>query len=70
MEDTSRIAEFDSLSACRDNSPRMGYEGVRTALVGSKGDQVLTNIDIGATFITKANINSARSQELLNPKVK
>jgi len=40
VEDTSRIAEFDSLSACRDNSPRMGYEGVRSALVASKGDQV------------------------------
>ena len=49
---------------------RMGYEGVRTALSASKGDQVPANIDTGASLITKANMNSARSQELLNPKFK
>jgi ribose transport system substrate-binding protein len=27
---------------------RMGYEGVRTALAASKGEQVPSNIDIGA----------------------
>ncbi len=49
---------------------RMGYEGVRTALAASKGEQVPANIDTGAIVITKANMNSARSQELLNPKIK
>jgi ribose transport system substrate-binding protein len=49
---------------------RMGYDGVKTALAVSKGGQVSANVDIGATLITKANMNSARSQELLNPKVK
>jgi ribose transport system substrate-binding protein len=48
----------------------MGYEGVRTALAASKGEQVPANIDTGAIVITKANMNSARSQELLNPKIK
>ena len=49
---------------------RMGYEGVKIALAASKGDQVPASVDTGATVITKANMNSARSQELLNPKIK
>src|ERR1700691_4688754 len=48
---------------------RMGYEGVKTALAASKGEQVSANVDIGVTLITKANMGSARSAELLNPKV-
>jgi len=49
---------------------RMGYDGVKTALAASKGEQVPANVDTGATLITKANMNSARSQELLNPKIR
>jgi ribose transport system substrate-binding protein len=49
---------------------RMGYDGVKTALAASKGEQVPANIDPGASLITKVNMNSARSQELLNPKIK
>jgi ribose transport system substrate-binding protein len=49
---------------------RMGYEGVRIALAASKGERVPASVDTGATVITKANMNSARSQELLNPKIK
>ncbi len=49
---------------------RMGYEGVKIALAASKGEQVPANVDTGANPITKANLNSARSQELLNPKIK
>ena len=48
---------------------RMGYEGVKTALAAAKGEQVPAKIDTGASVITKANMNSARSQELVNPKV-
>jgi ribose transport system substrate-binding protein len=48
---------------------RMGYDGVKTALAASKGEQVAANINIGATLVTKANMNSARSQELLKPIV-
>jgi ribose transport system substrate-binding protein len=48
---------------------RIGYESVKTALAAAKGEQVAANIDTGATLVTKANIASARSQELLNPKV-
>src|ERR1700720_3462259 len=49
---------------------RMGYDGVKTALAAAKGEQVAANIDISATLVTKANLTSARSQELLNPKLK
>ena len=49
---------------------RKGYEAVKIALAASKGEQVPASVDTGATVITKANMNSARSQELLNPKIK
>ena len=48
---------------------RMGYDAVKTAFAASKGENVPATIDTGANVITKANMNSARSQELLNPKV-
>jgi ribose transport system substrate-binding protein len=49
---------------------RMGYDGVKTALAASKGDKVEANVDTGANLITKENMDTPRSQELLNPKVK
>jgi ribose transport system substrate-binding protein len=49
---------------------RMGYDGVKTALAASKGQTVPAFVDTGVNLITKDNMNSARSQELLNPKVK
>jgi len=49
---------------------RMGYDGVKTALAASKGESVPKNVDTGANLITKENMNSERSQSLLNPKVK
>jgi ribose transport system substrate-binding protein len=49
---------------------RMGYDGVKTALAASKGERVSANVDTGVTLVTKANMSSARSQELLKPKVK
>jgi ribose transport system substrate-binding protein len=49
---------------------RLGYEGVKTALEASKGEKVPATVDTGVNTITKANMDSARSQELLNPKVK
>jgi ribose transport system substrate-binding protein len=49
---------------------RMGYEGVKTALAASKGEKVPATVDTGVNTITKANMDSPRSQELLNPKVK
>ena len=49
---------------------RMGYEGVKTGLAASKGEKVEAVIDTGVTLITKENMEDARSQELLNPKLK
>jgi ribose transport system substrate-binding protein len=49
---------------------RMGYEGVKTALAASKGEKVEPKVDTGVNLITKENMESPRSQELLAPKVK
>jgi ribose transport system substrate-binding protein len=49
---------------------RMGYDGIKTALAASKGEKVAEFVDTGVNLITKDNMNTARSQELLNPKVK
>ena len=49
---------------------RMGYDGVKTALAASKGETVPAYVDTGVNLITKDTMNTARSQQLLNPKVK
>jgi len=49
---------------------RMGYDGIKTALAASKGETTPAFVDTGVNTITKENMASARSQELLNPKVK
>jgi ribose transport system substrate-binding protein len=49
---------------------RIGYDGVKTALAASKGEEVAAHVDTGATLITKGNMTSARAQELLKPNVK
>lgn len=49
---------------------RMGYDGIKTALAASKGEKVAEFVDTGVNTITKANMTSERSQQLLNPKVK
>jgi ribose transport system substrate-binding protein len=49
---------------------RMGYEGVKTALAAARGEQVPPRIAATATLVTKANMNSARAQELLAPKLR
>lgn len=48
---------------------RMGYDGVKTALAVSKGEKVPVTVDTGVNSITKTNMSSARSQELLSPKL-
>jgi ribose transport system substrate-binding protein len=49
---------------------RMGYDGIKTALAASKGEKVDAFVDTGVNLITKENMNTPRSQALLNPKVK
>jgi ribose transport system substrate-binding protein len=48
---------------------RIGYDGIKTALAASKGQHVPTNVGVDVSLITKANMYSPRSQELLNPKI-
>jgi ribose transport system substrate-binding protein len=49
---------------------RIGYDGIKTALAASRGEPVAARIDTGATLLTKSNLSSARSKELLDSKVK
>ena len=46
---------------------RMGHEGVKTAYAAARGEDVAKQIDTGANLITKDNLDTERSQELLNP---
>jgi ABC-type sugar transport system substrate-binding protein len=46
-----------------------GYEGIKTALAASKGEKVPETVDTGVNLITKENMNSERSKELLTPDV-
>ena len=48
---------------------RMGYDGIKTALAASKGETVPAKVDTGVNMITKENMSSPHSQELLNPKI-
>jgi ribose transport system substrate-binding protein len=49
---------------------RMGYDGVKIALAVSRGEPVPAKLHIGGNLITKANLQSERSQELLYPNIK
>ena len=83
VADTIKLVGFDSdeklikllkdgtITALVVQDPfRMGYDGIKTALAASKGESVPKDVDTGANLITKENMDSPRSQELLNPKVK
>jgi ribose transport system substrate-binding protein len=66
-----KLLQGDTIAGLVVEDPfRMGYDGVKTAIAASRGEQAAANVDTGATLITKANMSSARSQELLNPKVR
>jgi ribose transport system substrate-binding protein len=66
-----KLLQSDTIAGLVLEDPfRMGYEGVKTALAASKGEQVAANVDTGATLVTKANMSAPRSQELLSSKVK
>jgi len=70
-ENLVKLLQADTIAGLVVEDPfRMGYDGVKTALAAAKGEQVAANVDTGATLVTKANMSSARSQELLKLKVK
>lgn len=45
----------------------MGYKGVDSVLKAIAGEKLPPYVDTGANVVTKANMNEARMQELLNP---
>ena len=51
------------------DSFRIGYDAVKTAIAAAKGDKVPAKLAIAATIITKASLSSPRAQELLHPKL-
>jgi ribose transport system substrate-binding protein len=48
---------------------RMGYDSIRIAVAASRGEHVPSEIDTGIYLVTKANIDSPLSQELLRPRI-
>jgi ribose transport system substrate-binding protein len=64
------LADGDIAALVVQDPFRMGYDGIKTALAASKGEQVPAKVDTGANLITKENMNTPRSQELLKPKLK
>ena len=82
VQDQVKIVAFDSdeklvqflsdgvIAALIVQDPfRMGYEGVKAAYAAAHGEAVEKLIDTGVNVITKENMSSERSQELLSPKV-
>jgi ribose transport system substrate-binding protein len=66
-----KLLQDDAVAALVVPDPfRMGYDGIKTALAAAKGEKVVASVDTGVNAITKANMSSARSQELLRPKIK
>ena len=69
-DDLVKFLQDGAIAALLVQDPfRMGYDGIKTAFAASKGERVPAVIDTGASLITKANLNSPRSQELLHPKI-
>jgi ribose transport system substrate-binding protein len=70
-DDLVKFLQDGTIAALVMQDPfRMGYDGVKTALAAARGEQVPARVDTGAGLITKANMSSPRSQELLNPKAR
>lgn len=73
FDSDARLAKFlldGTIAALVVQDPyRMGYDGIRIALAAVKGEKVPANVDTDLTLITKANMDSPRSRELLNPKI-
>ena len=68
---TVKLLKDGNIAALIVQDPyRMGFEGVKTALQASKGEKVPATVDTGVNTITKENMDTPRSQELLNPKIK
>jgi ribose transport system substrate-binding protein len=55
--------EIDALVA--QNPSRMGYLGVKTVVAAIRGEKVETRIDTGCALVTKANLDTPETKEIL-----
>jgi ribose transport system substrate-binding protein len=66
-----KYLQDNTISALIVEDPyRLGYMSVKTALSASRGEQVAALGSVEAALVTKVNLSSSHSQELLHPKVK
>lgn len=66
----AKFLQDGALAALIVQNPfRMGYDSVKAALAASRGEPVPLSLTVGAELITKANLSSARVQDL-NPSNK
>ena len=61
-----RKGEIQDLVA--QNPVKMGYEGVKAAILKIRGEKVEARIDSGAALVTKENVDSDEIQKLLGKK--
>lgn len=61
------IADGNVNGVVVQNPFNMGYLTVKTLVAKIKGEKVEERIDTGATFVTKANIDTPDIQKLINP---
>lgn len=66
VDDTlAKFLQDGTLAALIVQNPfRMGYDSVKTAFAASRGEPVSLTLTVGAELITKANLGSARAQDL------
>ena len=64
-----RLADGEIAALIVQDPFRMGYESVKIAYAAAKGENVPADVDTGVNVITKENMNTDRSKELLNPKI-
>jgi ribose transport system substrate-binding protein len=66
-----KYLQDNTISALIVEDPyRLGYMSVKTALSASRGEQVAALGSVEVALVTKDNMSSSHSQELLHPKVK
>ncbi|MEP2120024.1 MAG: ABC transporter substrate-binding protein [Bauldia litoralis] len=64
-----RLADGEVAALIVQDPFRMGYDSVKIAYAAAKGEDVPKDVDTGVNVITKENMDTDRSKELLNPKI-
>jgi ribose transport system substrate-binding protein len=65
--DAIRAGQLDAVVV--QNPMRMGYLGVKTMVDHLRGKPVERRIDTGVMLVTAENLDSAATQELVNPPI-